>query len=53
VEGMCAFVTLPAMHPFMMQNENVIQEVRNFLKTGSFGSGTPRTWTAPSARRRY
>jgi len=38
VEGMCAFVTLPAMHPFMMQNENVIQEVRNFLKTGSFGS---------------
>ena len=38
VEGMCAFVTLPAMHPFMMQNENVIQEVRNFLKTGRFGS---------------
>ena len=38
VEGMCAFVTLPAMHPFMMQNENVIQEVRNFLKTGKFGS---------------
>nr|WP_133735660.1 alpha/beta fold hydrolase [Halospina denitrificans] len=38
VEGMCSFVTLPAMHPFMMQNENVIQEVRNFLKTGSFGS---------------
>lgn len=38
VEGMCAFVTLPAMHPFIMQNTNVIQEVRNFLRTGRFGS---------------
>lgn len=38
VEDMCAFVTLPAMHPFIMQNANVIQEVRNFLRTGRFGS---------------
>lgn len=50
VEGMCAFVTLPAMHTFMMMNENVILEVRNFLRTGRFGSDSASYYSCDARR---
>lgn len=36
VDGMCGFVTLPVSHPFLMQNDQVISEVINFLAYGKF-----------------
>ncbi|MFP6807170.1 MAG: hypothetical protein VB957_08315 [Pseudomonadales bacterium] len=38
VEGMCAHVSLPTMHPFMMKNEAAIDEVLSFLASGEFKS---------------
>ncbi len=40
IDGMCGFVTLPATHPFMMQNNAVISEVIRFLDTGEFEAGS-------------
>jgi len=36
VDGMCGFVTLPVSHPFLMQNDQAISEVINFLAYGKF-----------------
>jgi pimeloyl-ACP methyl ester carboxylesterase len=36
VEGMCGFITLPATHPFLMTNDDVVTEVISFLKQGVF-----------------
>lgn len=36
VEGMCAWVVLPATHMFMMRDERVIEQVLAFLRTGGF-----------------
>jgi pimeloyl-ACP methyl ester carboxylesterase len=38
VEGMCSFIALPTSHPFMMKNEQVIEEVIHFLRQGRFTS---------------
>lgn len=38
VDGMCGFVALPATHPFLMKNDQVIREVINFLEHGEFQS---------------
>lgn len=38
VDGMCGFVALPATHPFLMKNDQVISEVINFLEHGEFQS---------------
>ena len=36
VEGMCAFVTMPATHFWMMYNDEVIAQTLEFLATGAF-----------------
>ena len=36
VEGMKDFIALPASHPFLMTNEEVIKQTLHFLKHGSF-----------------
>jgi len=36
VEGMCGFVALPVTHPFLMKNDQVINEVIHFLSEGEF-----------------
>ena len=38
VEGMCDFITLPVSHPFIMKNDQVIEEVIHFLQRGVFKS---------------
>ncbi len=38
VDGMSGFVALPATHPFLMKNDQVIDEVINFLEHGEFQS---------------
>ncbi len=38
VDGMSGFVALPATHPFLMKNDQVIDEVINFLEHGKFQS---------------
>ncbi|MDE1465893.1 esterase/lipase family protein [Spartinivicinus poritis] len=38
VEGMCGFIALPTTHPFIMSNNLVIKEVKNYLKNGKFES---------------
>lgn len=36
LEGMCAFLTLPVSHPFIMSDEAVIEQVIRYLSTGKF-----------------
>ena len=36
VEGMCAFITLPVTHTFIMMNRDVISETLHYLETGKF-----------------
>jgi hypothetical protein len=36
VEGMSDFITLPASHPFIMQDEAAIEQVIHFLQQGKF-----------------
>ena len=36
VEGMCAFIAMPATHALMMRNNDVIGQVLAFLATGEF-----------------
>jgi len=38
VDGMSGFVALPATHPFLMKNDQVIDEVIHFLEHGEFQS---------------
>ncbi len=38
LEGMCSFVALPVTHPFIMKNDQVINEVINFLLYGQFAN---------------
>ena len=40
VEGMCGFIAMPVTHTFMMANDAVIRQVKNFLKEGRFGGDT-------------
>lgn len=44
IEGMCGFVALPATHPFMMKNKQVIKEVKQFLKSGKFKNESATTY---------
>lgn len=41
LEGMADFVIVEASHPFIMKDDVVIGHTLNFLKTGSFVSGSP------------
>jgi len=36
VEGMCGFISLPTTHPFIMKNDEVINQVIKFLEVGKF-----------------
>lgn len=36
VEGMCALVTVPVSHPYLMKRKKVIKQVVSFLKSGTF-----------------
>lgn len=36
VEGMCSFVAMPVTHPFIMSNDDVIEQAIAFLRTGHF-----------------
>lgn len=36
VDGMCALVTLPVSHPFLMKNKTVIAQTLSFLQSGVF-----------------
>jgi len=35
-EGMCGFIAMPVNHPFMMKDDEVIDEVSHFLNHGKF-----------------
>jgi triacylglycerol lipase len=41
VEGMADFVVVNASHPFIMEDDEVIGYTLRFLKSGSFGVGSP------------
>ena len=36
LKGMSDHLTLPVTHPFMMKNDEVIEQVVNYLKEGVF-----------------
>jgi hypothetical protein len=36
LEGMCAFLTMPVSHPFIMSDEAVIEQVIRYLNSGQF-----------------
>ncbi|MDO3384676.1 alpha/beta hydrolase [Gilvimarinus sp. SDUM040013] len=36
VDGMVDHIVVPVSHPFLMRNANVIQQAKNFLRTGKF-----------------
>jgi hypothetical protein len=40
VEGMADHITIPVSHPFLMRNDEVIRQVKKFLKTGVFQHNT-------------
>ncbi len=44
VEGMCGFVALPVTHPFLMKNDQVINEVIHFLSGGEFKSENAKNY---------
>lgn len=41
VDGMADFVVVEVSHPFIMQDETVLEYTRRFLRTGSFGATPP------------
>ncbi len=41
VDGMADFVVVNVSHPFIMQDETVIEHSITFLRTGSFSAGSP------------
>ncbi|MBX2883274.1 MAG: alpha/beta fold hydrolase [Granulosicoccus sp.] len=38
VEGMCAFLTVPESHPFIMKDDTVIEQVLSYLSQGEFSA---------------
>lgn len=51
VEGMCAFLTAPVSHPFIMQDSDVIAEVIHYLDTGTFASEDAVTYQCEAMKR--
>jgi hypothetical protein len=45
VDGMCSFLALPVTHTFMMNDEQVINEVIHFLHQGRFADPDTQTGT--------
>jgi pimeloyl-ACP methyl ester carboxylesterase len=41
VEGMADFIVVDVSHPFIMEDDTVIEHVIEFLTTGSFGANSP------------
>ncbi len=48
VEGMCAHVTLPVSHPFLMKDAKAIEQVLAFLQQGHFTGETAETLPCPA-----
>jgi len=51
VEGMCGFVALSVTHPFLMKNDQVINEVINFLAHGKFESAQAKNFCGDYSKR--
>ena len=48
VQGMCALVTVNVSHPFLMERQQVIDQVLHFLRSGSFFGDSAQQFTCPA-----
>ncbi|MDP5136572.1 alpha/beta fold hydrolase [Rheinheimera baltica] len=48
VQGMCALVTVDVSHPFLMQRQQVIDQVLYFLRRGSFFGDNAQQFACPA-----
>lgn len=51
IEGMRDFLLVPAVHPFLMKNQEVIEQTLHFLATGQFDHHNPQLAQNQSPRR--
>ena len=48
VQGMCALVTVEVSHPFLMKRQQVIDQVLQFLRSGSFFGDNAQQFNCPA-----
>jgi len=53
LDGMCAMLTIPVSHPFLMKNDLAIENVIAYLKTGKFLSTNVETTEYPDCDHRF